>query len=47
MCVHIVRNKDDDDDSTIFYYDSITLSASYDHVTFVASRSCQNLVGLA
>ena len=34
-------------ESTIFYYNSITLSASYGHVTFIASRPCQNLVGLA
>ena len=32
--------------STKFYYNPITLSASYGHVTFIASRSCQNLVGL-
>ena len=33
--------------STKFYYNSITLSASCGHVTFIASRSCKNLVGLA
>ena len=32
--------------STKFYYNSITLSASCGHVTFIASRSCKNLVGL-
>ena len=32
--------------STIFYYNYITLSASYGHVIFIASRSYQNLVGL-
>ena len=28
-------------------YSITILSASYGHVTFIASRSCQNLVGLA
>ena len=29
-------------ESTIFDYNSITLSASYGHVTFIASRSCKS-----
>ena len=33
--------------SNVLYYNYITISASYGHVTFIASRSCQNLVGLA
>ena len=29
-------------ESTILYYNSITLSASYGHVTFIASWSCKS-----
>ena len=35
-------------DNPLYYnYNYITLSATYGHVTFIASRSSQNLAGLA
>ena len=34
-------------DNPLLYYNFITLAASYGHVPFVASTSCQNQVGLA
>ena len=44
VCLFLVYNYRE---STILYYNYITLSASYGHVTFIASMSYQKLVGLA
>ena len=40
--ISIAKSAYNSRESTIFYYNSITLSASYGHVTFIASRSCKS-----
>ena len=40
--ISILKSAYNNREFTIFYYNSITLSASYGHVTFIASRSCKS-----
>ena len=40
--ISIAKSAYNNRESTILYYNSITLSASYGHVTFIASRSCKS-----
>ena len=40
--ISIAKSAYNNRESTIFYYYSITLSASYGHMTFIASRSCKS-----
>ena len=44
--ISIAKSTYNNRESTILFCNSITQSASYGQVTFIASRSCQNLVGL-
>ena len=48
LCKHVSITKlaYNYEESLLFYYNYITLSPSLGHVTFIASRSCENLVGL-
>ena len=45
LCIHISITKAAYNYEEELYYNKI-MSASYGHVTFIASRYCQNLVGL-
>ena len=40
--ISIAKSAYNNREFTILYYNSITLSASYGHVTFIASRSCKS-----